>query len=508
MKPTPIIEQPTGGLNLVDPEHKLREGQVRVSQNFIARNNKVTKIGGTTRYNATAVSGNITWAERYYGRTTDGTEIKKAFAFANGTIYVGDDVAGSLASSQGAFQTGTYPESEVIQVSGRSLMFFFNEGLDVPYTYDGNESNSWQKSAITYKFVQGILWLDRLWAFEKNSNQLYYSKTLYPDNFTDTTDAGSILIGQQESTIVGLVLYGDYLYIFKENSIYYIEGRTPTEFAVRVVNPFLGCNSRLSIINVETAVVFLGSDNELYSFRGTQASTRNVTKDLNFKDLLNKNKVKTVACGYHDDLLRVSYEPSIVESTTVYNSDEIIAPVLEPNSDELPRWSHSRGANISRYSVWNRFGDKNELVTGRSDLGCLMYHNRGKNFDGKTIEVKLRSRSIVFAEGYNARISHYNITAKPVGDYAIDFRTYLNGRLADFSSNQFNMKGEIIGRGLINFSNQVRMNDRIIPFLDKNRGNSIIYELYDNTLNTDFEIYDITMFVRLKEKLISQTTGA
>ena len=509
MKTLTITESPSQGLNRVDPAHLIKPGQVRESKNLLPYFGKLVKTKGTTRYNTTALSYPVTWAHRFYGRREDGSESKKSFLFAGGTTYVGNDATGALTAAQGGFQASGYPSDETMQVSGNIVLFFFNDGLDVPYTYDGNDGNVFNKSSITLKPVQGVSWLDRLWVFEKDDNVLYYSKTLYPENFTDSTDAGEATIGiRKGEKIMGLTIYADTLYIFTNYTMYRIEGRTPATFQLRIVHPSLGLAATHALVNVETTMMFLGSDYEIYSSGGTQGTTKIMSRDLDFSSMLDRNHAERVTATYHDHWVRFAYQPSDVVSGSTYNSDEILFNTLDPASSGQPKWGHIRGTRVACYSVWDRQGDKNELVTGRSDIGCLMYHNRTDNFDGSAIETKVLTRDILLSPYRNARIKEYHILGAPEGDYNVQFKTYLNGRTDYPTNDPLNLKGETVSLGLINISTQVRMNDRIIPDIDYSRGQSVAFEIYDNTANRAMEIYSITSVLRTKERLTSQIVGS
>ncbi len=503
---TAKTEFPINGLNLIAPPHELREGQVIKSQNMIPSFGKIEKVKGTTKYNGTTLGTKpVTWEYRYYGRRADNTEIKKIFCYYDGAIYVGDDVTGAMTSVASGFTKGTYPLSEVMQVSGNAVLYFFNDGEDVPYTYNGNDGNVWEKSSTTLKPVMGVSWLDRLWVFEKNSSILLYSKTLYPEDFTDSTDAGEIQVGiSKKEIITGLVRYQDTLFIFTDRRIYNIEGRTPSTFQLREVHASLGCSSKLSIVNLEDSFVFLGSDHELYKSSGYESNTVNITQEIMFSNLINPNKANLVVCGYHKHFLRVSYEPFSQEVTNTYNSWEIVANMLDPNERGLPKWGQTNGANISCYSVWDRFGDRNYLVTGRSDTGLLMYHERTNNWDGRAIEVILRTRDIVFSLAENARIKDIYIHGKTNGVNTFELRTYLDGRTGTNSSNDFTQEGEVYHFGAINIPNQVRFGERIIPGIDYSKGQSISFEIYNNSVDKVMELYSFTFNAYVREKKLGQ----
>lgn len=489
------IVVPIDGLNRVDPSHRILDGQCSVLENVIPDTAKLYSFGGTNRYNLTALSEKIMWAERYYGKRADETFIKKTFCYSGGGIYVGDDVTGVLTLKHSGFEKDVFPESCMMQVSGNSIMFLFN-GKDYPYYYDGNDSGQWYKSAITYKFQQGINWLDRLWAFESNKSTLYYSKTLFPENFTDTTDAGSFIVGNdKDSFIRRIVLLGDTLFIFKNNSIYYIEGRTPSTFAVRLVSDKYGLAAQRGLCKVLSGINFVNEmDKEIYSFGGTETSIKEISSEIEFSTLVDQTKVENICCVEHGGLFRLSYQPSEAASDSLYNSDEVCYKTNVINKYRLPRWCISHGANINCYSVWNRQSDRNELVTSRSDVGLLMYHYRGHNWDDVPMVYKIRTKDKVYYEGFNTRFNYFIIDGLPQQDKSVTLRWYINSRntgVTKVHSKTLALDGEEQVLAGMNFTTQARFNKRIVPRIDYAKGNSLSLEIEGNTSNLNFELYSI-----------------
>ena len=504
-------EAPVNGLNRVLPSHELPPGQLQKSMNMYPTHGVLKKVEGTERYNLDSLGNHpITWVHRYYGRKADGQKVKKVFCFYDDAIYVGNDQARTLSAVESGFNKGGYPSSEIIQVGGNARMYFFNEGKDVPYYYEGGTGNTFYQSAITLQPIMGVAWLDRLWVFEENSNVLYYSKNLDPENFTDSTDAGEIQIGiSKREIIMGIIRYNDTLYIFSDRKIYYISGRTPSTFSVREIHANLGLGATHALCAVEASIVFMGSDFELYSFDGSLASIRCISLELNFRDMINPLKAERVVCGYHNDLLRVSFEPFSQESTTVFNSDELITNVKDFGQNGQPKWGHARGTNVSCYSVWNRFGDRNELVTGRSDnTGCLMFHGRTNNFDGQAIEIQARTRDIVASLDTNVRIPTIYVNGKTNGENTIVVRSYLDTRNSEYSTNDISQEGEVYTLGFIRIAQQAAFNERMQLDIDKSKGQMISIEIWNNTLDRDIQIYSFSVGIRKSAKKLKATIGA
>ena len=100
----------SAGMNRTKPVHELgitKDGFIECSvlQNFICRDNKITKIGGTESYASSALTDAIPWLVRSYHKRGDGSFRKVMFCFSGGKIYYGDDVAGTLTEAQSGFTT-------------------------------------------------------------------------------------------------------------------------------------------------------------------------------------------------------------------------------------------------------------------------------------------------------------------------------------------------------------------------------------------------------------------
>ena len=506
---TQAILSPTDGWNRVAPSHRIGDSQCSAIQNFIARNDKVSKFGGTNPYNQTLLPGSVPWVERYYGKMADGTFMKKAFCFSGNNLYYGDDGAGTLTSCKSGFSSGVFPENCVIQVSGNSVMFFFT-GKDFVHYYDGNDGNVWYQSAITAKFQQGLEWLDRMWAFEKNSSVLRYSKAFYPENHTDSTDAGEIVIGSdKDSFIRRIIILGDTLFILKNNGFYYIEGRTPSTFGVRIVTKKYGLGAQRGVCNSGSALVFVNEfDKEIYSFGGSETSIEMMSSEIKFAEILNHNQVENICCIEHDNIFRLSFQHVEATLPGIYNSHEVCFPTTERNSKGLPKWCLTKGANISYYSAWNKYGDK-ELVTGRGDTGKIMYHNRGKNWDTLPMEIQLRTKDKIYAEGRNCRYNYFTIDASPQQDKTVTVRWFLNSRIKGATSDEVAqaLDGEETAIAAMAFATQTRFIDRVTVPLAYGKGNSLAIEIYDNSLGLDMDLYSMLIDYSVGEVVRNNLTG-
>lgn len=498
------------GWNRVKPPHELYIGkdefiQCSVLQNYICRDNKIKKIAGSNKYNSSVLANNIPWIKRSYHKQGDGSFVKRTLCFNNGVIYYGNDSLGTLTKILSGFSATALPSDMTIQVSGNSILYFFT-GNDTPYKYDGNASYTIEKSTLASNIISGIVHPDLARAFyvKNNSSEIDYSETLEPENIADTIIAGN----DKDSVNMAIGVGADgTLYIFKNNSIYQLYGRTSSTFQVRQVTAKYGLASRRGIYPVGSGFVFLNEfDKELYFFGGSESSIQSLTeKDIKLREIMNltSDAVERVCMTVHDGLFRFSFQHR--ESLIDANNCELVYATSEPRADGLPKWSLIKGSNVLCYSVWNEQGDSNELLTGRSDMGAMMYQNRGLDFDGNATETIVRTGEVTFSEDMVCNLLDIFIKAKP-GSYNISpvFKYFLNGRFSDGGITSLSMKGETRDVGVIHLQKQSLFNDRIVPLSNYRRGNSISFEISDNNNGTDLELYSIAFNVEKLYKIRNQ----
>lgn len=502
-------------LNRANPPHELvasNNGYIECAelQNYIIRNNRCKKIGGTEKYNAANLLAKVPWVHRSYHKRGDGTFKKVAFCFSNGSIYAGDDVAGTLTSKQSGFSIDAIPMSAAMQVSGNSILYFMS-GEDDIYKYDGNINNTWELTDINTdlgRIVESAaVHLDRFWYISKNSSILAFSRTLFPEDFS--TDSDEFIVGQETDSIIRrcVVGAGETLYVFKNQSIWQLYGRTPSSFQLRMVTDKYGLASKRGICAVGSGFVFLDEfTKELYFFGGSEASITPLTEStIKLREILDVNQINNVDMCVHDGLFRFAFKHV---DDSIYQDRELIYPINEPAPDGIPKWTMSKGAKVLAYSVWNQQGDNQELVTGRSDAGHIMYHNRTHNFDNVAISTIIRTGDIVVSEDKVMRFKGFVIKGKPTSDYrTVTFEYLLNARLSTSGSGNIDLSGE--RRQLMNMQipTQVLFNTRIVPDHNRSIGNSISFQITDSSIDLDLELYSIAFDAYPRYKIRNDLVG-
>lgn len=494
----PTIEYDlTGVVNRRDSSDTLTKGQVLSRENLVVmgvgeqKTNK--KMMGSDRVNPTDIGGVFLSGYRYYNGNTAITFLYHTDKAGNGTLYHMDNF-GNLTNKI-TLPHIHYPQPcwEEIKVSGANILYF-SDGYNGLYSYDGNFDFEWTKTPVELNFVQMVSFLDRLWGFEEDSDTVYFSVNGDPTNFTDTSDAGAFLVGSKRGAkLQSLAIYLETIFFFKNDSIFVLGGRAPSEFSLREAHPSLGVAARRSVVQVESSIMFLGSDFEFHSFGGTQSSTKFISYNMGIsgdfsKDLLpilNKYRMDEVQATYHNFL----YRCTLVENGGVLNNLEYIYNSVN-ETDGL-----TRGNNVSCYMIYDKLPDIGQLFTGRSDAGFLMAQYRGLNWDNQattpTMPIKLQSGFMRVKEVDNYRIRHIWGDFDVLGAEDLTIDHYIDCRIAasDKQTVQLAITGEYKSpTNFIRIASQSAVTSRAILPWGRSKGLSHSFGFDVNRNNLDLSV--------------------
>lgn len=492
LQPFPI----TGRVNRRDLVDKLGDG-VLARENFIVvgigKDKYNKKHPGSDRLVGTPVDGTFTRLFRYYNGETAKWFGYSISSLAGKLQYIDNYGAVTLIENLATTGEGSAPTFLEMKVS-ESNTGIFMDGFNGIWSYDGNEGNGWTaQPQVSFNPISGTIHLDRLFCFPDDSEDLYFSVNLNPFDFTNSTDAGIIQIGAKRGSIIqNIGIMNETLYIFKQDSIWVMEGRTPSEFTIREVVPDLGLAARYGIARIKNGpFVFLGSDYEFYSFDGNQvkklsyniAIGGDLTKDL--VPVINKYRMLQVDACFHQDLFRCSF---VENGETVANVEYIFNTTNE--TDGL-----TRGNGVTCYLVQDKEPDKGELITGHTN-GRVMYQYRGLNWDNdagdtSTMPVKLQSGFVRPADVNNVRMLKVFGDFKVQGAQALTMYNYVDNRnaVSDRRSFQLPITGEY--KALTNFirtASQLAVTSRGIPNWYGAKGQT-------HSLEIDTDLHDIDLAV-------------
>ena len=486
-----------GRINRRDLLNKIEDGEVRIRENLMVvgsgKEKLNRKVPGSKRYTTVDTGDYYISGYRYYTKK----DARKTFAFNNGLIYSVAE-SGAVTADTNPFSVTAIPSWEIMRVSDTDFLYF-SEGVNTGmFSHDGNIGNTWKKeTAVTLNLVGMLSWLDRMWGFEEDSEDLNFSANLVPTNFTDSTDAGTITIAAKRgSKIMAIALLYDSLYILKQDAIFRIRGRTPAEFEVVEVHPYLGLGARRAWANTDSGIIFLGSNMEFYFFGGTLDSTillsyktainGDLTKSL--APMINANKAQNFVASYHNNIFRCS----MTETGQTTNNIEWCFNTI--NETDFV----TRGFNISCYIRFDRSPDKGELLTGRTDIGHLMLHNQGLNTDNNaaapSMQVRLLTKSVGSDEPRNIRFKRAWFNVGVVNNDPIPCYYHLDARNLRSSAGSDNWTA--IGEtrkttGNLTIPTQDAISSRVNLDYGKAKGQSIAFEIDHLANGFDFELQSI-----------------
>lgn len=506
-----ISLNPSGKINRRDPVDDRKPNEPISRENFLVEgvgDSKVNrKIPGSKRLTSSSISSIYRWAFRYYSGNT-----AKTFAYAtDGKIYH-KEPTGSPTEVNDGFNTNAWPCSAIMKV-GETNRAYFSDGFNGLWSHDGNTGHTFKKEdQLSLNPVVMISFLDRMFYVEENSEDLYFSKVLEPANVDDTTDAGLITIGAKRgSKIMQLVIISETLFIFKEDSIWVLEGRTPETFTVREVDPYMGTVARRSLASGDGFVFFLGTDYNIYSFSGSASSRTaisynlalggDLTKDL--PTMINKTKMDEVCATYHNRLYRLSF----VESGKVTNNLEYIYNASN-ETDAI-----TRGNNVSCYCKYDKPPDQQELVTGRSDTGYLMLQYYGVNWDQDatthTMPYKLET-AFVGKSIRNKRFTRIWADFQVRGKHDLQLGYLLDSRSASSDKKEETMNTWGESKALTSFvtlSSQRSITSRGILKMGSAKGQSIGFVIDEESPDIDLTLGTIYVELIVKSKKRSKYVG-
>ena len=504
----------TNRINRRDMPNLIGDGEVISRENFevigAGKQKRNRKVAGANRHSLVDTGDYYVSGIRYYINSTQ----RKTFTLNNGRIYQIDD-NGNESITTPVFAPTAVGCWEQMKVSGNNILYF-SEGVNTGmYSYDGNMGNVFTKeAAVTLNFVQMLGHLDRLWGFEEDSETLHGSQNLDFTDFTDATDSIEIIVGAKRgSKIMAIAILQGTLFIFKQDSIWALYGRSPSDFEVREVTPRLGVAARRSVVNTDNGIIFLGSDFEFHFFGGTLDSLQMLSYNVaiggdltkNLTPIINRDKADQSVAVYHNKV----YRCSIVESGRTTNNLEWCFSTVNQID-----WFR-RDFNVSCYIPWDRSPDKQELLFGRRDVGYMMQDYQGLNVDNgaasPTMPIKLQTKFVGSGEPRNIRFKrawmNFGVldSAEPLRVYY-----YLDTRLNQSSSGNdtWATRGEFTV-GIGNTSSQRAISPRVNIDYGKGRGQNISFKIDHTGINIDCELssIDVEAIVRPYSQKKSEKVG-
>ena len=505
---------PHGGINRIFPGNRMvskNAQKLRVLENFTSLDGRIKKVGGAIRAHDNLIeSGSGRWGRRIY-LERNGERFRTQFACIGNKLYQLDEgnrllnqctIDGDIVTSLNDFG---YPRDATMKV-GSLVTTFLVDGEDF-FKYNGNVAGNWEKLQTKLDTegeeihpVECAEYLDRTWVLQKNKNKLWYSANGNPELYSDSTDCGDIDLPPGDGGFpVALVKIRGFLYIWHEDYFTPLSGTSHATFGINPGDVIYGYGTRArrSVIRARNFVTFLNSkDNEWYVTGGTLDSTKIMSYELHFKELVNPNKVDETVATFHDDIFRASYiktGQATLNSEVMYSFDE-------------EKWcGQTEDRRVSVYCPWNGDGDQNELITLRSDIGVVMKNDVGFNFDDQAIRARLVTADYEVDELRDGVFEYVYIDAVPSGNYSLPIKYLLDARIGLEGVENINMRGDVVNLGLITIQNQLIFVTKAFPKIGKNRGRMIRFEIDDQTLGRDIQLFNLFAVYHLTNRKFSKT---
>lgn len=212
----------------------------------------ITKRQGSIKYNSTAIG--------------TGQKIRRMFTYSknNGTHYIIANTSWTVYYSLG---DGNF--TPITSGKNSSYDYMFTVAGDVLYASNGN-NNVWKWNGTTLttldisnstnvpvgKYI--VFHKNRLFSAGVSGNPsiLYYTELIDFENWG--LEPNVEYIGKDDGDyITGLYSYGDYLYIFKQYSIWVLQGTSPTEWVIRCISKNVGCLYQTTISEYQGYLCFM-----------------------------------------------------------------------------------------------------------------------------------------------------------------------------------------------------------------------------------------------------------
>ncbi|MEK6650397.1 MAG: hypothetical protein AABY75_05435 [Bacteroidota bacterium] len=279
--PTPwtprAYERLSGGLNTQAGEIYLRDGEFAYLENaqvdndgsLIARNGyadvavaETTHLAGTGLFQRRPASGSnqlIKTCKNVGAWTQSALKIRSGATWSN------------VAPT--AFTPSDHDFATFVQYKNNVYIFLWG-GTTAVSKFDGT---NWTLPAGTPAARIGVVFQERVFAAANpaSPNTLYFTVTGDGDDYVGA-GSGSIEIGSGDGdTIVGLAVLFNRIIVFKQNSVYVVDGNDYSSFTAQRVVADSGASSPRSILSIENQVYYL-SDKGWYVTDGS--TTRGVSE--------------------------------------------------------------------------------------------------------------------------------------------------------------------------------------------------------------------------------------
>lgn len=475
-------------------------------ENWLARDGKISKPRGNEAV-ITGLTSIPRWEGRYNSIAPGGSAPKSFVYTEDGKLHFIDSVAETYTTVKEVLNTNAYPRHTLIKVAGEIKMYFV-DGVNL-YSYDGNGDNLFSLVSVTDTSGNSVVPIDLIEHKDRlmliSETILYVSKNLDFEVFDDAIDSIAIIVGSGKGKNLAVRKIEDKLYIFNTEGIFVLDGDVisalASTFEVRLIDERKIVAGRTAV-KVEKAIVFLADDYELWSWDGN--SSRMLTYEFNLKQDVStyQNKLERAVATYHDNY----YKMSFVKKGDADNEAEIFWDAFEDKVDVVV------GRNVSCYMKTDPTVETEYLEMGLTSANTIVRDDRGSDYNGSAIASRIRTRDVTPLKGYNVRFVGFYPEFMPTGIRDIVIRYLLDGRSSNPTGANATwdqrLRGETKTLGFIEIKNQSQTTDRVRPKIKYSRGESIGFEIIDETLGLKADLVSMGIEYVGKQLSKGRTIGA
>lgn len=237
---------------------------------YFELNGNLRKVGGTTRWNTTALEGGlpIRGMFEYVRAGSGGNPTRKRVAHV-GTKVKADDNDGVFIDIKTGVQADSVPNYTVFT----DVLIWADDSSNPPQKWDQTTVSNLGGNPPNFAFSAEHV--NRLWAAGDDTlpSRLYYSAQLNPEDWS-SFDAGHIDIAPSDGDVItGIYSHRGVLFVFKGpnfGSIHVITGRTPSDFARDLFSGEVGGVGPNTIFTFLNDVGFLALDGSIRSLSTTE----------------------------------------------------------------------------------------------------------------------------------------------------------------------------------------------------------------------------------------------
>jgi hypothetical protein len=388
----------------------------------------VRRRRGTAKVNATAVTDKLVNGLRFYRSASPVVT----------TFVAGDYAAGT--ETQLLYLDGTPALQEVAEGgSGTKIAngsrIHFAAWKDKLYCASGTAvvqvlsySAGWARANITglaYKPQLIYLHKDRLWAAGGDMPSGYLECCGYDDDTSWAAgDGEAFYAGHADGDpIVAFAARGDNLVIYKNDSLWVMEGDNLYNWFEKKRNRTIGCAAPLSVVDIGFGHIFRSADN-VYFFDGTSDPVAIGDKIKPWLDAIPDSLNPLAAACYHNGYYRLAFAKS---TQSTYNDFEVILDLRQFKQGKVAWWPMS-GRKIGAYIPATGPSDNQNLYYADGSAGTVQLAESGTQ-DGTT-NIRYEFHSKYFTLGSPNRYKMYDRlkvdTASGIGSWQMNVIRGLN----------------------------------------------------------------------------------